>query len=615
MTNYSKLINSIDEGFCLIQILFDADNQPNDWRYLYVNDIFAELTTLRDAQGKLASEVLPSIEPFWLGIYSGVALTGEPAIATEHVAQVGRWFEVRAVSMDPPERHIVAVMFNNVSLYKQTEYALRESEARLRTMIRNLPGGFAFIIDRELRFTLADGDALYAAGFQPSDVIGKHVDVAPYPERISAFVPLLRQALAGATFSYEHDSHGRSFFTRGIPLRDPYGSVNAVLALSSDITERKRAEERLRERESRFAAIFSSIDEGFCLAEMILDADGRAVDYRFLETNPLFEAMTGLVDARGRTAYELVPNLEPHWVETYARVALGGETLRFENGSEAMERWFDVFATPVEPRGRFALVFKDVTERKRIEEERIAILQREQAARLEAERATDMQRRFLGMVSHELRTPLASIKGFSSSLIADDVEFSTDETKEFLRVIDEEADKLTELIDQLLSVVRLQAGMLAVDPIRTSLEAIIDRAAPQLRTLTKQHRLDIRLGDDDTAFADVRRIAQVLVNLVDNAVKFAPLMTTVTISSQRLDDQLKVTVSDQGVGIPASERDDVFESFHQVVSERGRQRGAGLGLAICKGLVEAHGGRIWVEETSNTGCAIAFTLPRAASTP
>ncbi len=115
----------------------------------------------------------------------------------------------------------------------------------------------------------------------------------------------------------------------------------------------------------RFRELFSAIDEGYCLCEIIVDDDGRAVDYRFLETNRVFEEMTGLVDAVGRTAYDLVPDLEPHWVATYARAALGGEHIRFEQGSDAMGRWFDVFTMPVRPAGRFAIVFKDETERLR----------------------------------------------------------------------------------------------------------------------------------------------------------------------------------------------------------------------------------------------------------
>lgn len=126
-----------------------------------------------------------------------------------------------------------------------------------------------------------------------------------------------------------------------------------------------REEAGLAQRRAR--TVFDAIDEGYCLCEMILDGAGHPVDYRFLEVNGRFESMTGLAGATGRTALDLVPDLEAVWVETYARVGLGRETLRFSEASTAMGRWFDVFAVPVEPHGAFALVFRDQTERVRNE--------------------------------------------------------------------------------------------------------------------------------------------------------------------------------------------------------------------------------------------------------
>jgi PAS domain S-box-containing protein len=145
------------------------------------------------------------------------------------------------------------------------------------------------------------------------------------------------------------------------PITDEHGRPTHLVAWGTDIADRKAAEAQLTASEARLRSIFSAVDEGFCLCEMILDEHGQAVDYRFLETNHLFEAMTGLVDAIGKTALELVPDLEAHWVETYARVAFGDEPVRFQQGSQAMGRWFDVFCLPVEPRGHFALVFKDIS--------------------------------------------------------------------------------------------------------------------------------------------------------------------------------------------------------------------------------------------------------------
>jgi PAS domain S-box-containing protein len=126
--------------------------------------------------------------------------------------------------------------------------------------------------------------------------------------------------------------------------------------------------------ERAMRAIGSFVDDGFCLCEMIVDDAGRPLDYRFLDINRHFEAMTGLADAKGRTALELVPNLERHWIETYGRVALAREPLRFESDSDAMGRTFDVFAAPAEGKHRFAIVFRDITRLKRAEAEREAAL-------------------------------------------------------------------------------------------------------------------------------------------------------------------------------------------------------------------------------------------------
>jgi len=115
--------------------------------------------------------------------------------------------------------------------------------------------------------------------------------------------------------------------------------------------------------DGRFRELFEAIDEGYCLCEIIVDEAGAPIDYRFLDTNPLFEEMTGLHDAAGRTALELVPELEPHWVATYARAAIGRERLRFELGSDAMGRWFDVFTMPIGESGMFGIIFKDETKR------------------------------------------------------------------------------------------------------------------------------------------------------------------------------------------------------------------------------------------------------------
>lgn len=150
------------------------------------------------------------------------------------------------------------------------------------------------------------------------------------------------------------------------PRFAPEGEFVGFIATAIDIHDRKDTDERLRASEERYRHLFESIDEGFCVIEMVFDNKGRPADYRWLETNPSFEQQTGLVNAIGKTARQLVPNLDESWFRIYGRVALTGEPIRFENHAPAMNRWFDVFAFRVDrpEQGRVALLFNEISERK-----------------------------------------------------------------------------------------------------------------------------------------------------------------------------------------------------------------------------------------------------------
>jgi two-component system sensor histidine kinase KdpD len=191
------------------------------------------------------------------------------------------------------------------------------------------------------------------------------------------------------------------------------------------------------------------------------------------------------------------------------------------------------------------------------------------------------------------------------------VTWTPEQEREFYSIMDQEADKLTDLVGQLLDVSSLAAGTLRIQPWLTSVQAILDGARTALTRLAADHRLMLDIPADlPLVTADSARIGQVLINLVHNAAKYAPAGTTITLSARRDGDDVLFSVRDEGPGIPVSEREHVFEAFQQVV-QGVRPPGAGLGLAICKGLVEAHGGRIWIEDGEGRGAVISFTLPVA----
>jgi len=243
----------------------------------------------------------------------------------------------------------------------------------------------------------------------------------------------------------------------------------------------------------------------------------------------------------------------------------------------------------------------------------LQLLEVEEELRWEAEQANEIKIRFLAMISHELRTPLTSIKGFIDTLLAEDVAWEPHEQRDFLYTIQRETNRLEDLIDHLLDLTRLEAGMLPISLAPHSLYHIIEDVLPQFNALTRGQELLLRLPVElPLVLVDEKRIAQVLVNLVRNASAYAPEGTQITISACLLGGFVQVDVTDQGPGIPSAERKRVFEAFRRGEREENSPvRGAGLGLAICKGLVEAQGGRIWVKKNSTPGATLSFTIPLA----
>lgn len=236
--------------------------------------------------------------------------------------------------------------------------------------------------------------------------------------------------------------------------------------------------------------------------------------------------------------------------------------------------------------------------------------------RLEAQRELDrMKAEFISAMSHELRTPLGFIKGYATTLLRDDIAVDPATRQEFLHIIHEESDKLQRMIDELLDASRLQAGKLQISRsimnLREFLRGSLHKAAPTIEETG--HALEVHLPPNDAeVLADGSRIEQVLHNLLDNAARYSDPGTSIAVDAHVEGQQAVVSVKDHGDGIPAHEAERIFQPFYRGGNSRRRGvRGTGLGLAICKGIVESHGGRLWVESTLGEGSTFRFTLPLA----
>lgn len=224
-----------------------------------------------------------------------------------------------------------------------------------------------------------------------------------------------------------------------------------------------------------------------------------------------------------------------------------------------------------------------------------------------------MKTEFVSTVSHELRTPLTSIKGFTSTLLADEAgDFDAEARREFYGIIDEECDRLTRLISDLLTISRIEAGKaLELKMESMQMKPLCIRVVERYRNATDTHVLEEHVPDDLPALiADKDKLDQVITNLIGNAIKYSPKGGTITLSGSKTDDQVTISITDQGMGIPPEHLDKIFDKFHRVENSDARQQeGAGIGLYLVKHLVKAHGGDVWVESTPGEGSTFFFTIP------
>ena len=233
-----------------------------------------------------------------------------------------------------------------------------------------------------------------------------------------------------------------------------------------------------------------------------------------------------------------------------------------------------------------------------------------QAMEAEVLRRTDeLRTALINAVSHDLRTPLASIIASAGSLLQEDVRWKAEDRREFTQAIVEEAERLDRLVGNLLDLSRIEAGSVRPEKGWYDLGSLANEVAGRLRRLAASHALVLDVPDDlPPARFDYVEIDQVLTNLIENAAKYTPVGSEIRVSLRAGVDAVRIEVADNGPGIPATVLPHLFKPFYRAPGDY-RPRGSGLGLAVARGLVEAHGGRIWAENREEGGARFVFTLP------
>jgi two-component system phosphate regulon sensor histidine kinase PhoR len=297
----------------------------------------------------------------------------------------------------------------------------------------------------------------------------------------------------------------------------------------------------------------------------------------------------------GKTPVEVIRNAELQ--DGFAQVLDKGATFSMELSVATLEanRILDVTIARLmlqDRTGGAVAVFHDITDLKRIEE---------------------MRKDFVANVSHELRTPLTSIKGYAETLCDEGME-DVPKAESFAQIILKHANRLSTLLQDLLSLTRLESESAPILRNEFDLRKVVDGAVLVVKPSAETKNLNIQteaVPEKTMVWADRDQIGQALINLLDNAVKYTPERGSITVSVKDAGNEVHVTVADTGIGIPREHLNRIFERFYRVDKNRSRELGGtGLGLSIVKHIVQSHGGRVWVQTELEGGSAFSFSLPK-----
>jgi PAS domain S-box-containing protein len=490
---------------------------------------------------------------------------------------------------------------------------VKKSEERFRSTLENLFEG-GQIVDFNWRYIFVNKMAV-SHSRHSSDLLLGHtmMEVFPGIQDTPLFKLLDKCMRERITGRIENEFHYENGETRWFDLIiQPVDE--GLFILSLDITDRKIAEDALEKSEDQLRLILNSAAE----AIFGIDREGNCTF-----CNPSCSALLGYsspADLLGKNMHELTHYQHPDG-KSYnqaecpicATFLKGNDCHRDDeyfwrkNGSSLpVEYWSHVQIKDSRSTGS-VVTFIDITGRRQEEARTIEMEALKQLNKARSE--------LLANVSHELRTPLASIKGFVETLLEPDVRWSKKDQQDFLQSANVETDRLTFLIRDLLDMSRLDSGKMVLDCKVYGVNEIIQPVSSILALLTSKHRLACSIPRDlPPVSADRNRIGQVITNLVENAAKFSPDGSLIQIDVRVDGNRLVFSVEDRGEGMTGEVIANLFNRFFQ--AERvvnGKTRGTGLGLAICKGIIEAHGGRIWVSSVPGKGSAFSFSIPLSAT--
>lgn len=519
------------------------------------------------------------------------------------------WFEGRTSLMTGVSEsgmQLVVYVARDITDGKEAELNLRRERNQLRTLIDNIPD-YIFVQNDQGQFVASNTAHAAMAELTPSQIIGK--------QAVDVFAPTLAQQ-----FHVDDASVMRScqalineerlinvspvrqqwVLMTKVPIYNDEAEVIGLVGIARDITSRKYMEGALRESEAYLRAVIS----GTPVILFVIDKDGVLTLFQGHGLDRL------TVDPKtylGKSIFDLLVDIVPDIRERFQRMLLGEETASVQTIEDMI---FDVRYSPMydtlgEVSGIVG-VATDITERLRAERLQLA-LEKEQEV-------INLKERFISTASHDFRTPLSLIKLLAKMLDTYDDRITPEQRIAKLRQISTQVDRMTRLIDDVLTMSKANSGKLEFSPEEVELKPFCQDIWDNFQPMAgKTHRMDFVYNcGEDVAFLDPNLVHYLLANLLSNAIKYSPVDGHVRFEVLCDDDDLIFRVSDNGIGIPLQDQPKLFEPFHRATNTGGID-GTGLGLSIVKSYVDVHHGHIEVESKENQGTTFTISIPIESS--
>jgi PAS domain S-box-containing protein len=522
-----------------------------------------------------------------------------------------RWFwsNLQPVKDVSGKINAIQTISYDITEHKLYEEVLRESKRFLQDILDSIQDGVS-VLDSNLNIIRINATMEKLYSHQVPFIGKKCYEVYHDLTKPCEVCPTLRTLSSGKKdFEVVHykgpegDSGWLELFTFPL-INSKTGDKAGVIEYVRNISDRKRAEEALKESETKYRNLFVHMLDGFAYHKILVNENNQPIDYVFLEVNDAFERLTGLKRKNiiGEKITEVIPGIRESsfdWISAYGIVALTGEEFRAEQFSEALGKWYSISAYSPK-KGYFVAIFMDITERKDAERKLKMFADDLQRSNLELEQ-------FASIASHDLQDPLVSM-ACSLKLLKRHSKGRLDpDSYEFITNTIDKTNQMQTLVRNLLAYSRLGTRRKKFKP--SDCVKIFKKAIANLESAIQQYGAVVTHDDLPEVRGNATQLVQLFQNLISNAIKFRdkepPL---IHISAKRNENEWVFSVRDNGIGIESRNIDDIFNIFHQL-HDAGEYPGSGIGLSICKKIVEHHGGRIWVESEHGKGSIFYFTIP------